>query len=667
MRARYHLRFQIHPDPDPARVAADATELAKACAQAQVDEVVLLTGAEESFAGHLTDAEESVWFETARLAKDTLEAAGLEVSLNPWVTVGHADRGRNGALERLGFAPMVSPDGQASTAQASFACPRWRAWIVAHYGRFAELGFRVLWLEDDFRYHNHAPLHWGGGFEPLMLERFTALTGWNVTPQELTEALTAPGRPHPWRILLQQVWREAQLEVVAAVATEVEQRSRGRSRLGLMSSGLDAASVEGRDWPALFGALAIGGRAAQRPHFAPYTDTPGRELSRQIWSLELQRALRPDFVDSEPEIENWPHTAWSKSDTQTWSEMAAAQLAGSDALLLNVHPMHGRRAARFPRVTELLARSRPALDWLAARYHRDQSTIGVGLPFAQDAAAHVRTRSGGAPALAELAVDPGPVADLLLRYGVPVTADPRAPVQALFGQSAWALADEELHRLLGGGLLLDGTAAAILVQRGFGPLLGLDDVELVRREQPDPRGPYAEEYVPGTGAVLSVNMQPTLARLAPGPDTETWTEIRTPQGLRWGAGRTAFRNRLGGRVAVLAATDPSQLPYDDSGQHLLHRAVRFLEGDRPRLPLVTGGPHLIPHASRRDGTTRLAIANGSADSVRPHIAMPAAPTDPHATLLRPLAEPASAGTSAQPDGLQLEADLPHRGWLVLEW
>ncbi len=667
MRARYHLRFQIHPDPDPARTAADATELAKACAQAEVDEVVLLTGAEESFAGHLTGSAEDLWFETARLAKDTLEAAGLEVSLNPWVTVGHADRGRSGALGRLGFAPMVSPYGEVSTAQASFACPRWRAWIVAHYGRFAELGFRVLWLEDDFRYHNHAPLHWGGGFEPLMLERFTALTGWHGTPQELTAALTAPGRPHPWRAVLQQVWREAQLEVAAAVAAEVDRRSQGRSRLGLMSSGLDAASVEGRDWAQLYGALAIGGRAAQRPHFAPYTDTPARELSRQVWSLELQRALRPGFVDSEPEIENWPHTAWSKSDTQTWSEMAAAQLAGSDALLLNVHPMHGRRVTRFPQVTELLRRSRPALDWLAARYHRDQTTIGVGLPFAQDAAAHVRTRGSGPQALDELAVDPGPAADLLLRYGVPVTADPQAPVQALFGQSAWALPDQEIRRLLGGGLLLDGTAASVLFERGFGPLLGLDGVELMPREQPDPSGPYAEEQVLDTGAVLSVNMQPTLARLEPGPDTESWTEIRTPQGLRWGSGRTAFRNRLGGRVAVLAATDPAQLPYDDSGQQLLHRAVRFLEGDRPQLPLVTGGPHLIPHASHRDGTTRLAIANGSADPARPHIAVPAAPTEPHATLLRPLAVPRPAGTVTDADGLHLETDLPHRGWLVLEW
>ena len=667
MRARFHLRFQIHPDPDPARVAADATELAKACAEAAVDEVVLLTGAEEAFTGHLAGAREDAWLSAVRLAQETLSAAGLDVSLNPWVTVGHADRGRDGRLDQLGFAPMVSPYGEAATAQASFACPRWQAWIVGHYGRFAELGFRVLWLEDDFRYHNHAPLRWGGGFEPLMLERFAGLAGQRVGREELVAAITAPGPPHPWRVMLQQVWREAQLETVTAIAAEVDRRSDGRSRLGLMSSGLDTHSVEGRDWPALFDALAIGGRAAHRPHFAPYTDSPGRELSRQIWSLELQRSLRSPFVDSEPEIENWPHTAWSKSDTQTWSELIAAQLAGSDALLLNVHPMHGRRAGRYPRVTELLVRSRPGLDWIAQRYHREQTTLGVGLAFRQDAAAHVRTRSAGPQALDALAVDPGPAADLLLRYGVPVTADPGAPVQALFGQSAWAFDDDAVRELLTGGLLLDGTAAELLLRRGFGPLLGLDAAELVDREQRDPLGPYAEEHVLVSGEVLSVNMQPTLARLVPRADADVWTEIRTPDGRPWGAGRTAFGNQLGGRVAVLAATDAGQLPYDDTGQRLLHRAVRFLEGDRPRLPLVSGGPQLIPHASLADGVTRLAVGNGCADPARPRVDLPTPPADHRATLLPALAEPRAAQTSAGPQGLRVETDLPYRSWLVLEW
>ncbi|MDH6575987.1 hypothetical protein [Kitasatospora sp. MAP5-34] len=658
MPARYHLRFQLHPTPEAAQ---QATELAKFCGEAGVTEVVLLLGAEELYAGHPAGPAEDLLFETAATATTILREAGLDVSLNPWVTVGHADRGR---ADLLGFAPMVDPQGTAATAQASFACPRWRAWFVAQYARYATLDLRVLWLEDDFRYHNHAPLQWGGGFEPLMLDRFAAAAGEPVTRERLVAAITSPGEPHPWRALLQQVWRTAQLETAELVAKAVGECSGGRVRLGLMSSELGVHSVEGRDWPALFEALSIDGRVAHRPHFARYGDAPGRELSFSVWMLEAQRALRPAHATSEPEIENWPHTAWSKSDTQTWSELVAAGLAGSDAMFLNVHPMQSGRAQRFPRVADLLRRSRPALDWVAERQPRLPTTHGVGLPMPQHAAAHVRTRADGG--LAGLAVDAGPTADHLLRYGVPVTAA-RAPVQALFGQAAWAFADFEVELMLAGGLLLDGVAAEVLTRRGFGRLLGITTCELVEREATGPAGPYALEHVRDQDVYLSVNGQPALARLALAPGAESWTTILTPGRQTWGPGRFVFRNELGGRVAVLAATAAQLLPYDDDGQRLLHTMVRFLEADRPALPLVSGGPHLIPHLSHTERGWQLAVANGSADPVRPRITLPGAPKAAAATLLAPLAPPTSARLDQHRRELILGQDLPHRGWLVVNW
>ncbi|MFG2846972.1 hypothetical protein ACGF12_27925 [Kitasatospora sp. NPDC048296] len=658
MPARYHLRFQLHPTPDAAERAA---ELASFCRESGVDEVVLLLGAEELYTGHPAGEAEDRLYDTAATAVTILREAGLDVSLNPWVTAGHADRGR---ADRLGFTPMVGPDGTVATAQASLACPRFRAWITAHYTRFADLGFRVLWLEDDFRYHNHAPLPWGGGFEPLMLECLAALVGEPVTRERVVAAVTAPGAPHPWRALLQQVWRTVQLEVAGEVAAAVAKASGGRSQLGLMSSEPGVHSVEGRDWLALFDALAVDRQAAHRPHFARYGDAPGRELSFSVWMLEVQRALRPAYVRSEPEIENWPHTAWSKSDTQTWSELVAAQLAGSDAMFLNVHPMQSGRAQRFPRVAELLRRSRPALDLIAGPARR---TFGVALPVRQDAAAHVRTRRGGD--LAELAVDPGPAADFLLRYGVPVTAED-APVRVLFGQLAWAYGDNELRRMLAGGLLLDGTAAYILRARGFGDLLGVTVEDVVERESPCEPGPYALERVlsgDGVGAYLSVNVQSALARLRPAAEAETWTEILTPDHRVWGAGRCVFTNELGGRVGVLAATGVELLPCDDDGQRLLHAMVRYLEGDMPTLPLVTGGPHLIPHLTRTEDGWRLAVANGSDDPARPQVHLPGDAGRAEATLLRPLADPEAVAATSSGRTVEVDRNLPHRGWLLLDW
>ncbi|WP_199547743.1 hypothetical protein [Streptomyces sp. N35] len=661
-RARYHLRYQLRPGDD---LAERAGHLAKVCQENEVAEVVLLLGAEEAYTGHLAGAEEDTWFAAAAQARDVLRGAGVEVSLNPWVTVGHADRGRR---DRLGFAPMVSPTGQVAAAQASFACPAWRSWLYAHYGRFARLGFRVLWVEDDFRFHNHAPLDWGGGFEPLMMERLSRLVGEQVAREEVVAAVTAPGRPHPWRALLQQVWRTAQLEVAEGLAQSVRENSAGRGRLGLMSSLPALHSVEGRDWDALFTALSIGQQVTQRPHFAPYSDTPGRSLASAVWSLEAQRALRPPYVACEPEIENWPHTAWSKSDTQTWSEMVTAQLAGAEALLLNVHPSSAERAEQFPRIDRLLSRARPALDWAAGLRPEQSASLGIGLPWKPDTAAHLRTTGGR---WQELEADPARTADFLLGYGVPVTAGP-APVQALFGRAVDAFGEDELRAMLSGGLLLDGVAAQLLTERGFADLLGVRAGRLYAREEPAQPGPYAAERITAlagadVGEYVSVDVQPALARLEPVPGAQVITEILTPDDSHWGAGRCHFVNALGGRVAVLAATVPDRLARSDRGQRLLHTSVRFLEGDHPGLPLIDGAPHLIPRLSRSGDTLRLAIANGSADPAHPRIDLPHAPDAVRATLLAPLADPVPAAMTSAAGPLHLEPALPHRGWLVLEW
>ncbi|NEB76581.1 hypothetical protein G3I40_15295, partial [Streptomyces sp. SID14478] len=218
--------------------------------------------------------------------------------------------------------------------------------------------------------------------------------------------------------------------------------------------------------------------------------------------------------------------------------------------------------------------------------------------------AHVRTRRPGH--LADLAVDPTPAADFLLRYGVPVTAQD-APVRVLFGQSAWAFDDAQVRRMLAGGLLLDGTAAHILGERGYAALLGVGVDGIVGREDHvEGEGPYA--YERHGDLVLSVNVQPALARLRPGDGTEVWSTVHTPDGSAWGAARCVHTNALGGRVGVLAATAPHLLPYDDEGQRLLHAMVRYLEGPAPRLPLVSGGPHLIPRLARTADGLRLAVA-----------------------------------------------------------
>jgi len=92
----------------------------------------------------------------------------------------------------------------------------------------------VVWIEDDFRYHNHAPLTWGGDFSNPMLGRFAAKVGRDVSREEVVATILRPGTPHPWRALWQETWQEAQLEAAAAIRDAVLAADADRL-LGLMS------------------------------------------------------------------------------------------------------------------------------------------------------------------------------------------------------------------------------------------------------------------------------------------------------------------------------------------------------------------------------------------------------------------------------------------------
>lgn len=663
---RYHLRFQIIPGKNVVR---DARILARFCRAHGIEEVVLFFAAEEWNNGLLSKPAEDRWFDALRRIKPILDKAGIGVSLNPWMTVLHCDRGRRFPPDRT-FQPMVSPRGEASRACASFADPAWRGYVFGLYGRFAALGFRVLWVEDDFRYHNHAPLTWGGGFEPAILKRFAKKVGRSVSRKAVVANVLRPGTPHPWRALWMETWREVQLEVAAGLADAVAKNTPSGGQLGLMSSLPATHSVEGRCWRSLFANLSIGGRVAHRPHFAGYTEGLGRGHSYSILMLDAQRDFRPAGCEVAPEVENFPFTRWAKSDSQTWAQMAVCLFFGSDALLLDLFPFSANPADREPAIGAMLDRSRLALEWIAARFPKALQTQGVGLPWREDAQAHVRTTVG--EAFTELdanAMGPG---HFLLSYGVPVSAR-RQAVNALFGSLAWAFPDEEIREMLSGGLLLDAASAEILCRRGFGPEIGLRFRQWVGREE----STYAIERVThrDAGAPLghcfNHNLPDRMALLAPLRGAREWTTVITPESKRVGPATLAFRNRRGGRVFTYAVPNPAQLPRDDYRQRIAQKAVAFAAGGRFASPMVSGGPYLMPIHFTAAGRDLLVLFNGGTDPCTPVVQMPhGSPAPARATLLAPLAGPAACriparGTAGR-NRVTVSGALPYQGYLVLE-
>jgi hypothetical protein len=664
---RYHLRYQIAPTQDVSELSVS---LAEFCAEHGIEEVVLFFAFEAWNNGLLSAEEEDTWFEALKTTHAVLTEAGIICSLNPWMTVLHTDRGRSMPSDRS-FAPMVGPKGRVTKAVASFADPAWRDYIANLYGHFAELGLRVLWVEDDYRFHNHAPLEWGGGFEPELIARFENKIGAKVSREQLVAAILQPGAPHPWRSVWIETWKDCHLEVAKIIADATNERAPNDPIIGLMTSSPSSHSVEGRDWSKLFDVFTINGGFAHRPHFASYSETPGPGRARSVLMLDIQRRYWADHVEVAPEIENFPMSAWNKSDTQTWCEMALAQFYGADAMLLDIMPFAGVPAPEERGIGEMLDQTRPALGWIKQHLSRGMNTRGVGLPWREDAASRVHTDRG--ESMVELQVDPFDAGEFLLPYGVPITTD-EASVNAVFGKMAWVHDDDEMNRLLAGGLIIDGEAAAILGERGFADLIGVSFEGWLERDA----SPYAIErtetdaYGIRPGVDLDMNQISRAAKLEPVGGDE-WTTVYSPVMERIGGAVVAFENSLGGRVVTYAVPNPAELPRSYYRQAVAKAAVEFCgRGAEPGV-VVSGTPHLMPmDFNSVDGTRIVVVMNGATDAGNAVVRVLDAPeSDPTATVLGPLSVPHTIDASiSREDGAVVVKPavlVPSQGFLIVSW
>ena len=81
-------------------------------------------------------------------------------------------------------------------------------------------GFKTLWIEDDFRFHNHSGYGWGGCFceEHLRILRERGITA--KSREELIANLNAKGLVHPDR----KIWQTLNAETYIDLAKKMRIR-----------------------------------------------------------------------------------------------------------------------------------------------------------------------------------------------------------------------------------------------------------------------------------------------------------------------------------------------------------------------------------------------------------------------------------------------------------
>lgn len=549
--AWYSLRRTL----PPWKFQETLEDLCRLAPEFKIDEVIVKIDTEEFSHGHPSLEWARAYQEKLFTIKAEMEKRGIVYSLNPWITVGHADRGRDDRKRLPGLECAVGHDGAETHHCACFLSPVWRDHIRKLWTIYAETHPHIMWVEDDIRTFNHEPVEFGC-FCPRHMKLFSERIGRDVTREELVKAILQPGRPHPWRTEYLEMQREIMIETAAFLAKVTHDVS-PETCMGLMSSGPRLHCIEGRDWRRFAEALADGRPLYSRPPMSNYCEESMRGFYYSQDSIKLTRHALPPGAIEQTECESIPFTRYSKSVVFTFLELAVSVAYGSAGITLNLFDHVGSPMSDEAHFGRMLAEKKPFLNALAHFACRPGKYGGVRL-FHHDAYSFRKELEPGA-AYGDLQEDGYPLMTVLEAAGVPTSYDD-SNILALTGQSARLLSDDELKQLLAQGLLLDGVAARILCERGFGDQIGLKRIDEPARRAQLSWIVSAEEYHNGdfggarrkflTSALPFLSAAGRFCLFEAADSAQVISSWVDPDAGRKAPAMIAFENDLGGRVVV---------------------------------------------------------------------------------------------------------------------
>lgn len=462
-RAWYALRRTL----PPWSFAENLRELVRCLPRYGVDEIIVKVDTEEFTHGQ----PQLKWIRNYQKnlfrIKDEMERLGIVYSLNPWITVGHNDRGRDARKDLPGLRTIVEHDGTECTCCACPLSEVWRENTDRVWSLYAETRPHVIWVEDDIKAH-------GGCFCPEHMQRFSVRAGKKVRREELIKALLKPGKPHPWRKEYLDIQSGIMIDTVAFLAKTVHKIS-PETNIGLMSSGPRFHCIEGRRWPEFARALADGRTLYSRPPMGNYWEESLRGFYYSHDSIKLTRYCLPEGAIEQTEVENWPFTRYSKSITFTFIEMAISFAYGSHGVMLNLFDHCGTPMERESAFGRLLAEKKPFFEGLAQYAQRPGQYRGVRLLFHEKTGYHKRLEKN-AQYYDLIGRSSGVPMSMLEAHGIPTTYED-SNIIAASGQVLRAFTDEEISKMLVKGMFLDAVAAQALFERGFGRAIGLKSIK----------------------------------------------------------------------------------------------------------------------------------------------------------------------------------------------
>ncbi len=467
------LRAQIYPD-EYADERIDS--LKDFCLRYGFKNIILIFNGEEHNVGHISDEELVKWVKLIKRAKKEFAEVGISTSLNPWMELGHLDRGRK-LQKGQDFMTMVDRFGKASELVACPLDEKWKEYYLHQLSYYVgEIKPEVLWIEDDFRYHNHPPLDYGGCFCEKHMEAYNEHLLKKESREEFVSNL-AKGEPNEERKVWLDISSSSILTLAKDIAKTVEKAS-PFTHIGLMSSLPLNHAMEARDWGKLHKAFAYDDVAIDRIHLPAY-----REAGSKPYYFDFNRIsmVARSFIGDDcyiyPELENSSFSLFVKDPKFVAFQLESALPLGISGMTYNIFAHCGNGAQEEFGYGEVIKELTPYLNRVKEERILPSEMRGIVFPLFEDTVYHANASTFLDLVPKEFDIL-GYFSSMGFSYRISKKKRFFDEVVAISGENIRNFSDEELVSLFKENfVLLDGKAAYILKERGLGNLINLTRAE----------------------------------------------------------------------------------------------------------------------------------------------------------------------------------------------
>lgn len=614
---RYHLRVSIAPDE---YAGERIRELVRVCRKYGYDEVMFFINAENLNVGHMTLREAQPYIDVIKRAKAALSAENIATSLNIWNTLLGIDRGRT-LKEGQNFTRMQDMHGLVSTATACPLCENFRSHFAAFYlNAIAQIRPKMVWIEDDFRLHNHIPLDFGGCFCDLHMQKFCDVLGKQVSREEFFKGVVDPAYNAEYRMAWLTVARDTMLSLAEFIGRKIAECGI-KTKVGLMSSAPEVHCIEYRDWHRLLSNLTQGGEMTDRIHLPCYLQTSPQQY---CWDFQyvsmLTRAFLPKETHILPELENGMFSRQTKSANFTRFMVESSAALGVDGCTLDMDCFCGGGAIDAFGYGPSLAAVKRYLSRVSDLKLDPSSMRGIVVPVSPCSSATLHTGEG--KSMWELLPYDFWWGSQLACMGIAYTYSTgrsfKGKIVAVGGQWLRNLTEEEIRALFRDNfVILNANAAEVLFDLGLESCIGAKSM----RRMPADSICYSYERAEGDRKYLGI----------PGAMAGCYSDSPDAAAIEYeeGAERTVYSalyDHYRRRVAdCTVAFKGRALIFPYFGYHRKTGTLHTLRDEiikaalaecAPRADAVwVNEPCVTPYYFRREGEDCLFIVNFSDDSV----------------------------------------------------